>query len=117
MSKSAKSPRVILAILKLPEEDVPGFLVRAQAICNAMDGNPWFPDPDPPLAVIRDSIAVLRTAETTMLSQRSVRADRNEKRNELNRLLKQECSYVQRVADANPELSVSIIEGAGMFVK
>jgi hypothetical protein len=116
-SSGMTTPRRVLAVLKLPEDQVPLFIIRAQAIVAAMDGNPWFPSPDPPLAALRAAIATLSEAETAMGARKDARADRDEKRDDLYRLLQHERNYVQRIADANTEQAASIIEGAGMFVK
>jgi hypothetical protein len=115
-SRRTQNPRII-AVLKLPEYEVPAFLVRARHIVDSMDGNPWFPDPEPPLATLRAAILALSQAETATYSQRDTTANRDVKREELNSLLKHACSYVQRIADKNPEHAGSIIESAAMYVK
>jgi len=115
-SRRTPNPRVI-AVLKMPEYDVPLFIVRARAIVKAMDRNAWFPDPNPPLDTLRAAIEDLSEAETATRGRKGVTAERDEKRLDLNRLLHRERDYVQKVADSNPEHAPSIIESASMSVK
>lgn len=107
-----------LALLKLPEYEVPRLVTMAQAMVLAMTGNPQFASPQPPLATVQAAIDALHAAETATLTRLvgSV-AVRDEKRRALVSLLQQLQSYVQATADANLEQAASIIENAGMSVK
>jgi hypothetical protein len=117
MSSDIKALRTILAVLKLPRKQVPLFVLRGHAICDAVDGNAWFPSPDPPLATIRAALLALSEADTAMLGRKNARGDRDEKKVVAKKLLERLMYHVQKTADENPEHAVAIIEGAGMFVK
>lgn len=118
MSHSAKTPSRFIVVLKLPEYEVPLLLVQARAIVERMTGNSWFPSPTPSLAVVQAAIDDLSEAETTTLTRlKGSAAARDEKRRALVVRLQHLASYVQVIADANPEHAASIIESAGMYVK
>jgi hypothetical protein len=106
-----------LAALKLPTS-VPALLGVAQAIIQAMTGNPSFPGPAPSLAAVATALAELRDAEVTAQTRaRGTVALRDEKRAALISLLLQLKAYVQRVAEADPDRAAELIQGAGMNVK
>jgi hypothetical protein len=118
MGTSTKTVSRPKAVLNLPEYEVPLFIAYARSIVRAMTNNQWFPSPVPSLATVEAAIDVLANAETATLTRRAGTVeDRNTKRHKVKILLEQLCSYVQRVADANREHAVSIIESAGMSVK
>jgi hypothetical protein len=118
VSTSAKQPPRIIAVLKLPEKRVPLLLVCARDIVERMTGNSWFPVPRPSLAVVRKAIDALDAAQTYRLTRTKGSAEvRDAKRVALLLLLEQLKTYVQRIANANAEHAVSIIESAGMYVK
>ena len=117
MSSSSKTTWRPLAILKLPEYEVPRFITYARSIVRAMTNNPSFPSPVPPLATIEAAIDALAEAETARLARTAGTVPvRNAKRKQVKQLLEQLCSYVQVTADAT-EQPLSIIESAGMSVK
>ena len=118
MGHSTKPPRRTIAVLKLPEYEVPLLCTQARGIVLKMTGNAFFPTPRPSLATLTSAIADLSEAQTATLSKTSgTVALRNEKRVVLVTLLQRLLAYVQATADANVEQAVSIIEGAGMSVK
>jgi hypothetical protein len=118
MGTTTKMPPRILAVLKIPEYEVPRFIVYARSIVKAMTDNSWFPSPHPPLATVAAAIDALDEAQTATLTRMAGTVEvRDEKRRVLKRLLDQLCAYVQATADAHPEHAASIIESAGMYVK
>jgi hypothetical protein len=103
--------------LKLPRPNS-AFITYAQAIVKGMTGNAYFPAPSPTLAVLTAAIADMQTAETAALARtKGAVQSRNEKRATLVSLLQQARSYVQGIADQNPENGGSIITSAGLAVK
>ena len=105
------------AALKLPTQ-VPALLGVARAILHAMTDNPSFPAPAPPLATVAAALAGLDDAElATQTRTRGTVEVRNAKRAVLVGLLVRLKAYVQGVADENPDVAMSLIESAGMFVK
>ena len=118
MGNSAKPPRRIVVVLKLPEYDVPLLVARATSIVERMTGNPWFPSPLPPLAVVQPAIDDLFHAHTSTLSrQKGTVVARDEKRAILKSRLEQLRAYVEAIATAHLESSASIVESAGMYLK
>jgi len=112
-----KQPARSIAILKLPHP-VPALIGVAKAIVQAMTGNAMFPNPDPTLATVTVAINDLDASETVAKTRaHGAVAIRNDKRTTLVRLLEQLRAYVQKVADANPETSGSVIQSAGIGVK
>jgi hypothetical protein len=118
MSTTTKPVSRPIAVLKLPEYEVPLLLTVARAIVRAMTSNPRFPSPDPPLAKVQVAIDALTAAETaTRTRAHGTVPLRDAKRLELLVLLQQLCAHVQAIADADVEQAVSTIESAGMSVK
>ncbi len=118
MGHSTKPPRRIIAVLKLPQYEVPLLCTQARGIVLRMTGNAYFPTPRPSLATLTSAIDDLSEAQTATLSRASGTVElRNEKRVVLVTLLQRLLAYVQATADANVEQAVSIIESAGMSVK
>jgi hypothetical protein len=106
-----------LAVLGLPKT-VPGLLATADHIVGQVSGNPYFPNPDPPLATIAASIKDLAMAQAATLARtHGATTTRNEKRTVLVTQLGQLHGFVQKVADASPAIAASIIESAGMSVR
>jgi hypothetical protein len=106
-----------LASLKLPRR-ITLLITYAQAIVKGMTNNASFPTPYPPLATVTTAVNVLQDSETAALARtKGAVAMRNEQRAVLASLLAQVRSYVQSIADANPENGPSIIESAGLSVK
>jgi hypothetical protein len=106
-----------LVATRLPKS-APALILKTHGILEAMGDNPWFPSPTPSLAAVASALAVLEEAQVAKLSRtRGTRQVRDEKRTALRKLLRQLATYVQSVADANPEHAASIIESSGMSVK
>jgi hypothetical protein len=115
-TKTTKIRRAIAA-LSLPKPN-PALITYAQGIVKGMTGNAYFATPSPTLAVLTAAIADLQTTETLALTRaKGAAVLRNEKRATLVSLLQQERSYVQGIADLNPENGGSIIQSAGLAVK
>ena len=103
--------------LNLPGS-LPSLIDVMDAMVQRMTGNAWFPAPTPPLATVASAIAELREAQVTKETRtRGTAAARNEKLATALGLLTRLKSYVQGVADDNPENAAAIIESAGMSVK
>src|SRR6202042_805107 len=101
-----------------PEDHVPQLITYALRIVESMTNSPWFPSPSPPLAAGKSAIDALAKAEAVALSRAAgTAATRDERRQDLIKLLEPLKSYVQVVAEANPENAESIIEKAGLSVK
>jgi hypothetical protein len=114
---SLSQPR-FLALLKLPEYKVPLLISLARGIVKAMEGNPAFPSPVPPLKDVLAAIDALEAAEVTKQSGlRGAVAARNDKRRELVNILQYLRAYVQKIADGDLENAAAIIQSAGMHVK
>lgn len=108
--------RVLAAVY--PPENTPAFIILADAIVGNMVGNPHFPQPVPPLAEVRQAIAVLQEAEVVAQSKLlGAAAARDAARRALWSLLSRLKAYVQGVADDNAENAVAIIESSGMSVQ
>jgi hypothetical protein len=117
MTTTSKTTHRALASLKLPTK-VPALITYCQGIVTAMTGNASFPNPTPPLATVTTAINALQTAETAALARaKGAVATRNEKRAALVQMLQQLKGNIQSAADANPDNSASIIQGAGIAVK
>jgi hypothetical protein len=109
------TPRLV-ASLKLPRS-VPALLCKVRGIVDAMNGNPHFPDPNPTLAALLVAIGDADEAQTGTYSRtRGSREERDHKVTLLLMLLGQVRTYVQKVADQNPENAAEIIESAGLRV-
>jgi hypothetical protein len=118
MSSKVKPPPRCLAVLKLPKYKVPLYVSRARHIVQSMTGNSWFPSPRPTLRTVLLAIEALAAAEAaTHGGGEEQTSIRDRKHVELKSLLEQLLAYVQSIADANAEHALSIIEGAGMYVK
>jgi hypothetical protein len=118
MSEAVKPRTRVIAVLKLPEYEVPRLVTQARAILEAMTKSSWFPKPRPPLARIEKAIEELATAQTaTHTRAAGTVAVRDDKRRALVALLQELLTYVQAVADANVENAPSIIESALVSVK
>jgi hypothetical protein len=83
-----------------------------------MTSNSFFPNPTPPLALIRALNAALQAAEVAVLEKTRGKATlRDDRAKELRTRLIQLKGYVQSVADEDPDRAGEIIESAGMSVK
>jgi hypothetical protein len=107
----------IVASLNLPTK-VPALIQYAQNIAKGMTANPAFPTPTPALAAVTAAIAALNAAETATLTRlKGAVSTRNAARAALIMLLRQLGSYIQAIADADPENGASIIESAGIGIR
>ena len=116
MSKTTTSVRSLVS-LDLPKT-VPALLSFADQVVKSVTNNPSFPTPSPTLAVIAQAIADLRAAQAAALlrAKGAVQA-RNDKKIALVKLLQLFKSYVQNIADQDPDTSATVIHGAGLAVK
>jgi hypothetical protein len=118
MGASASQPHRMIAVLKLPRNNVPGIVTCARHVVESMTKSPWFPAPRPPLATVQAAIDALAAAQMATLSKTvGTVATRDARRRDLRSVLDELTAYVQAVADANVEYAASIIESAGMSVK
>jgi hypothetical protein len=117
MTLKTNSTHRALAILKLPAK-MPVLITYASNMAHAMQGNPAFPTPTPPLATVTAAIADLQVAETAVLARaHGAVATRDLKRAALVVLLQELRGYVQSTADADPENAPAIIQSAGIPVR
>ena len=107
-----------IAVLKLPKNRASLLVAFAKGILDAMQENPSFPAPDPPLATVQAAVDALEAA-TVAVHSRAVGtvAERNASRQKLVGLLQHLLSHVQKVADQSPEEAAAIIQSAGLHVK
>jgi hypothetical protein len=109
-----ESTHRVQAALNLPEA-VSALILTVEAILQAMTGNPFFPDPTPPLATVAAALSELHDAQVATESKtRGTVAVRNAKLPALLSLVKRLRAYVQGVADDDPERAAAIIESAHM---
>lgn len=108
--------RILAAVY--PPENAGALVILATAIIKRMDGNPYFAQPVPSLAMVKAAIGALQKAETVSQSRRrGTKQARDEARAKLSSLLTRLKAYVQGIADDDPDNAVSIIESAGMSVQ
>jgi hypothetical protein len=118
MGASASQPHRMIAVLKLPKNNVPQIVTSVMHVVDSMTDNPWFPSPRPPLATVQAAVDALAKAQAATLSRTvGTIATRDARRLDLRSELDLLTAYVQAVADANPDQAASIIESAGMSVK
>jgi hypothetical protein len=106
-----------VAVLNVPDS-VPHFISYSKGIVLAMTDNPDFTTPSPTLASVTTHIKDLEDADS--VAQTGVRGSigrRDEKQAIVLKDLHSLQSYVQGIADNNPDRAKSIITGAGMSVK
>jgi hypothetical protein len=116
---SAKPSPRILAVLKLPEYEVPRLISIARAMVAAMgEHSSIFPVPEPPLSVVESAIDDLATAESLTRSRLvGTVAVRDAKRAVLVAQLGELRAYVQAQANASGDQAALVIEAAFMSVK
>jgi hypothetical protein len=114
------TPKVhkFVAIVATSKLTVPELIGKTTSVVTAMTGNKWFPSPNPTLAVLTTDNNALEAAQTLAVTKaKGAAADRNTKRAVVLSDLKRMASYVEGVADANPDDAQAIIESAGLSVK
>jgi hypothetical protein len=101
--------------LKLPTK-IKGIITTAENIATAMNNNPTFPTPNPPIATLLADIAAVNTAEAAVLSRTKGAVEtRNAKLAVLRTDLENLKTYVQSVAGAGtPANAPAVIQSAGM---
>jgi len=104
-----------LVALKLPTK-IKSIITTAENIAAAMNNNPTFPTPNPPIATLLADIAALNTAETAVLSRTKGAVEtRNAKLALVRADLENLKTYVQSVAGAGtPANAPAVIQAAGM---
>jgi hypothetical protein len=108
----------MIAVLKLPKNNVPRIVTCVTHVIESMTDNPWFPSPRPPLATVQAAVDALAKAQVATLPKTvGTVATRDARRLDLRVELDRLTAYVQAIADANPDSVTSIIESAGMSVK
>jgi hypothetical protein len=106
-----------LAVLALPKR-VGAIIAYATGVVQGMTGNPAFPTPVVPLAMVAAAIDDLRNAEAEAMTRtKGAVATRNASRGALVAMLHLLRIYVQSVADRNGDHGSAIIQSAGMAVK
>jgi hypothetical protein len=115
---TTNEPTCPVAILNLPKA-TSELLTFARGIHSAMDGNAYFPNPDPPLTVVSANIDALEEAETKAATRARGAAElRDVKKKRVKDDLTHICDYVQSVVEASPNgTGAAIIKSAGMSVK
>ena len=106
-----------LAVLTLPKR-INAIIAYATGVVQGMAGNPTFPTPVVPLAMVAAAIDDLRHAEAAAMTRtKGATAERDASRGALVAMLHLLRIYVQSVADKNSEHGSAIIQSAGMAVK
>ncbi|MFO0757609.1 MAG: fibronectin type III domain-containing protein [Byssovorax sp.] len=115
MKPESKGPQAILN-LPAPTKELITF---AKKISAAMNGNPYFPSPVPPLPKLDAAIAALDASETAVGGGVAKTKQRNADRLAVVRHLTYELHYVQSIADQQSTVAdaEAVITSAGMFVK
>ncbi|MFT3766609.1 MAG: fibronectin type III domain-containing protein [Minicystis sp.] len=94
------------------------LILFARHVVQAMNGNPWFPTPTPPLATVTANVDALEVAEATARSRaKGTAAARDLNRKVVEADLMALKAYVQAVANQEPEKAAAIIQSAGMAPK
>jgi hypothetical protein len=110
---------IIVVVLNLNPQPISALVVRSTTIVNAMEASgKMFPAPSPAYAVARSDISALDLAEvaTKTRTTGSV-AVRDDKRKVVVADMHQLHSYVQQLANANPEQAELIAQGAAMTLR
>jgi hypothetical protein len=112
-----KIPKVArtLAVLLLPKP-VPAIITLGNHIITSMSNNANFPNID--LGPVKTAMTALGVSESAALARtKGSVATRNENRAVLVSELELVKAAVQKIADANPENALSIIQSAGMSIR
>jgi hypothetical protein len=108
-----------MALIKLNfgRLSVPEKIALTRRVVTKMTGNPRFPNPQPPLSVITAGADALEQAESEAQDARqeakAKTTIRNNKEDELGRLMTQEAGHVTAVSGGDEE----VIQSAGMDVR
>jgi len=106
-----------LAALNLPRR-IPDTIAYARSVAAAMNGNPAFPSPVPPLATLEADLAALEAAHVRTLTRAlGTASERDASLARVHADLASLRNYVQQLAAASPGEAEVLIEGAGMSVK
>jgi hypothetical protein len=107
----------VLVTLALPRS-IPALIKRAQGVVAALTNNAAFPSPTPTLATATAHINTLATAEVVAGTRaQGSAAARDDQLRIVLADLHQLKSYVQAVADQNPESAAALITSAGMSTR
>jgi hypothetical protein len=116
MTQSQSTHRSFVT-LDLPRR-VPALIPYVQSVVTAMTDNPHFPTPVPALSDVSAAVSALQTAETATLSRlKGAVVVRNDRKAALVVLMGELRSYIQKVADADPENGAAIIQSSGLPVR
>jgi hypothetical protein len=117
MTISTNTTRRSIAALKLPLK-VPALITYVGNILKMMTGNPYFPNPTPPLVALTAAITALSAAESAVLTRaKGAVATRNTAKGTLVTQLQQLRGQIQTIVDADPENGAAIIQSAGIAVR
>ena len=117
MSSKPKVPKKTVALL-LSKKPAPQVIADAKSYVQKMTGNTNFPTPSPALATVSTEIATLEASYGVSLSR--VKGSVAQMHSDLKALsitLKLLASYVENIANADPDNAEAIINSAGMTVK
>ena len=117
MSTTPKVQKKLVA-LGLSKLSAPQVIANTKLYVQKMTGNTNFPTPTPSLTTVSTQLATLEAAYT--LSQTRVKGSVSKMKVELKALeilLKNLASYVETIANADPDNAENIIQSAGMTVK
>lgn len=102
----------ILNLKKLTELE---RIAKAREIINKMEGNAWFPDPNPSLADLEAQADTTQTAyDNSRDAGSAATATFHNELDELERLMLKQVNYVEDVANDNEDEGDEIILSAGM---
>jgi hypothetical protein len=109
--------RRFIVVLSL-SSSAPALSTAGHSIVTQMTGNPHFTNPNPSLASVAGLLGQLDVAQTATKTRTSGTVPvRDEAKVAVKGALHALKSYVQQIADANPDQAESIIASAGMGVK
>lgn len=110
-------PRVVNVAL-LPAKSVPALIAQGRTIVEKMTGNPHFPSPNPPLAIITSHLDALEAAQTLANARtKGAAADRDVKKRIVLVDLHNLKAYVQLIASNDLPNAEAIITSSTLAVK
>jgi len=100
------NPRIIFPFTRLPDTS---FGKKAQSILDAINGNPYFPDPSPSQSELQAAIDLFTEAmeETRLRSRSRRRAEITELRVALEEMLVKLGVYVMQIAGGDREILIT----------